>query len=255
MTAVATPAPTSPATRSAVEVRGLDFSYGQVQVLFGVDLAVSPGEVLALLGTNGAGKSTVLANVSGLLTPDAGHVLLGGDDITRMGAEGRVRRGVVQVPGGKAVFPTLTVADNLKAGCYLLRRDRSLANERVDEVLELFPVLAQRLGQRAATLSGGEQQMLGLAKGLLLAPTVLLIDELSLGLAPVLVQQLLAVVEALRAKQVTMILVEQSINVALTVADRAIFMEKGQVRFEGVAADLLERDDLVRAVFLGGHDG
>jgi ABC-type branched-subunit amino acid transport system ATPase component len=255
MTTVATRAPAAPVAHPAVEVRSLDFSYGQVQVLFGVDLHVSPGEVLALLGTNGAGKSTLLANISGLRQPDRGQVLLAGADITHTGAEARVVCGVVQVPGGRAVFPTLSVADNLKAGCHSIHRDRGLVRERIDDVLGLFPVLGSRLSQRAGTLSGGEQQMLGLAKGLLLAPSVLLIDELSLGLAPVVVQQLLAVVESLRAKQVTMILVEQSINVALSLADRAVFMEKGHVRFEGDAAGLLERDDLVRAVFLGGARG
>lgn len=239
----------------AVEVRGLDFSYGQLQVLFDVDLTVARGEVLALLGTNGAGKSTVLANISGLLVPDRGQVLLDGEDVTHTGAEHRVRHGLVQVTGGKAVFPTMSVADNLKAGCYPLRRDRPTARHRLDNVLELFPILAERLTQQAGTLSGGEQQMLGLAKGLLLQPTLLLIDELSLGLAPVVVEQLLSVVETLRAQRVTMVLVEQSINVALSLADRAVFMEKGRIRFEGPAAALLERDDLARAVFLGNEGG
>ena len=243
------------AASELLEVRGLDFSYGQVQVLFGVDLDVRRGEVLALLGTNGAGKSTLLKNVSGLVLPDRGTVRLAGTDITSTEAESRVRMGVVQVPGGKAIFPSLTVAENLTAGGYLHLRDKARTAARTADALALFPVLETRLRQQAGTLSGGEQQMLAIAKALLLDPEILLIDELSLGLAPVVVQQLLATVDELKRRGITMVIVEQSVNVALTLADRAVFMEKGEVRFEGPAADLLERDDLVRAVFLSGHGG
>jgi ABC-type branched-subunit amino acid transport system ATPase component len=243
------------AASDLLEVRALDFSYGQVQVLFGVDLVVHRGEVLALLGTNGAGKSTLLKNVSGLVLPDGGTVRLAGTDITKAEAEARVRMGVVQVPGGKAIFPSLTVAENLTAGGYLHLRDKARTAARTADALALFPVLETRLRQPAGTLSGGEQQMLAIAKALLLDPEILLIDELSLGLAPVVVQQLLTTVEELKRRGITMVIVEQSVNVALTIADRAVFMEKGEVRFEGPAADLLERDDLVRAVFLSGHGG
>jgi ABC-type branched-subunit amino acid transport system ATPase component len=230
-------------------------SYGQLQVLFGVRLTLGRGETLALLGTNGAGKSTLLKAISGLVVPDRGSVRLDGGDVGDVPAEERVRRGLVQVSGGKAVFPAMTVLDNLRAGAYSLRRSRAEVGGRVEEVLELFPALRPRLGQAAGRLSGGEQQMLALAKGLLLRPTVLLIDELSLGLAPVVVQQLVGVVEALRAQGISMVLVEQSVNVSLTLAEHALFMEKGQIRFEGRAEDLLERDDLVRAVFLGTEGG
>jgi ABC-type branched-subunit amino acid transport system ATPase component len=238
-----------------LEVAGLDFSYGPVQVLFDVNVDVRRGEVLALLGTNGAGKSTLLRNVSGLVLPDRGSVRLNGRDITSAQAEARVRMGVVQVPGGKAVFPSLTVAENLIAGGYLHLRDKPRTASRVADALSLFPVLESRLRQPAGTLSGGEQQMLAIAKALLLDPEILLIDELSLGLAPVVVQQILGTVEQLKGRGITMVIVEQSVNVALTIADRAVFMEKGQVRFEGPAAELLERDDLVRAVFLSGQGG
>ena len=235
-----------------LEVRDVDFSYGPVQVLFGVDLEVTRGEVLALLGTNGAGKSTLLRAISGLGRVDGGRIVFDGDDITRSEPGERVRRGIVQMPGGKAVFPDLTVAENLQAACYTFIWDRARVAERIARVVELFPVLGERMDQAAATLSGGEQQMLGLATALLLDPQILLIDELSLGLAPIVVEQLLQVVSDLRATGLTIVIVEQSVNVALAVADRAVFMEKGTVRFEGPAADLLERDDLVRAVFLGG---
>jgi ABC-type branched-subunit amino acid transport system ATPase component len=238
-----------------LQVRSLDFSYGPVQVLFDVDLDVRRGEVLALLGTNGAGKSTLLRAISGLAMPDRGVVRLNGRTITYTDAETRVRMGVVQVPGGKGVFPTLTVAENLLIGAYQFVGDRDEVDRRAREALQLFPLLAGRLDQRAGTLSGGEQQMLALAKALLLDPEILMIDELSLGLAPVVVQELLSTVETLKARGITMVIVEQSVNVALSVADRAVFMEKGQVRFEGPAAGLLERDDLVRAVFFSGEGG
>jgi ABC-type branched-subunit amino acid transport system ATPase component len=235
-----------------LEVREVDFSYGPVQVLFGVNLDVARGEVLALLGTNGAGKSTLLRAISGLGRVDRGQIVFDGVDITDSEPGERVRRGVVQMPGGKAIFPDLTVAENLQAASYTFIWDRPKVAERIARALELFPVLGSRMDQTAATLSGGEQQMLGLATTLLLEPTILLIDELSLGLAPVVVEQLLEIIGQLRETGLTIVIVEQSVNVALSVADRAVFMEKGAVRFEGSAADLLERDDLVRAVFLGG---
>jgi ABC-type branched-subunit amino acid transport system ATPase component/predicted MFS family arabinose efflux permease len=238
-----------------LQIRHLDYSYGPVQVLFDVNLDVRRGEVLALLGTNGAGKSTLLRAISGLGFADRGVVRLAGRTITFADPGTRVRLGIVQVPGGRAIFPTLSVAENLLAGAYTFIWDREQLASRVDKVLDLFPVLVDRLDQPAETLSGGEQQMLGLASGLLLDPQILLIDELSLGLAPVVVQQLLAIVEQLKASGLTIVIVEQSINVALALADRAVFMEKGEVRFEGPAAELLERDDLVRAVFLGGEGG
>jgi ABC-type branched-subunit amino acid transport system ATPase component/sugar phosphate permease len=234
-----------------LQVRGLDAGYGPVQVLFGVDLDVREGEVLALLGTNGAGKSTLLRAISGLLTPSRGVIRLDGRQVTFTDAPTRVGLGIVQVPGGKAVFPSLTVAENLLAGAHRYGWDRSLITTRVDDVVGLLPRLGERFEQEAGLLSGGEQQMLAIGKALLLEPRILLIDELSLGLAPVVVQDLLALVERLRERGVTMVLVEQSLNVALSVADRAVFMEKGQVRFTGPAAELLERPDLARAVFLG----
>ncbi|GAC1442320.1 MAG: hypothetical protein NVSMB55_12670 [Mycobacteriales bacterium] len=238
-------------TVPVLQVRNLDAGYGPVQVLFGAELDVHEGEVLALLGTNGAGKSTLLRAVSGLLTPSRGVIRLDGRTITFTDAATRVGLGIVQVPGGKAVFPSLTVADNLLAGAHRYGWERARIAARVAAVTDLLPRLGERFDQPAGSLSGGEQQMLAIGKALLLEPRVLLIDELSLGLAPVVVQDLLGVVEQLKQAGVTMVLVEQSLNVALSVADRAVFMEKGAVRFSGSAADLLARDDLARAVFLG----
>jgi len=239
----------------ALQVNNLDFCYGPVQVLFDVGFEVSRGETLALLGTNGAGKSTLLRVISGLGTPRRGVVRLGGRTITYTSPQLRTTLGIHQLPGGKGVFPGMTVHQNLTMGAYIHRRDRDDVASRIDRVLELFPDLAQRQNQLASSMSGGQQQMLALAKVLLHDPEILLVDELSLGLAPTIVQDLLVVVEQLQEQGQTIIIVEQSLNVALSVADRAIFLEKGQIRFEGSAQDLLERDDLARAVFLGKEGG
>ncbi len=239
----------------ALQVNNLDFCYGPVQVLFDVGFEVNRGETLALLGTNGAGKSTLLRVISGLGTPRRGVVRLGGRTITYTSPQLRAALGIHQLPGGNGVFPAMTVRQNLTMGAYIHRRDSDDVASRIDRVLGLFPDLANRQDQRASSMSGGQQQMLALARVLLHDPEILLIDELSLGLAPTVVQDLLGIIEQLQDGGQTIILVEQSLNVALAVADRAIFLEKGQVRFEGPAQELLERDDLARAVFLGREGG
>jgi ABC-type branched-subunit amino acid transport system ATPase component/predicted MFS family arabinose efflux permease len=238
-----------------LQVHNLDFSYGPVQVLFDVGFEVARGEVLALLGTNGAGKSTLLRAISGLGIPDRGVVRLNGRTLTYVDAEIRFQQGIVQLRGGAGVFPELTVGENLHTALLTSKLSRTIRQERIDRVLMTFPALAPRRAVLARDLSGGQQQMLALAMALVHEPEILLIDELSLGLAPLVVEELLGVVQALKARGQTMIVVEQSLNVALAFADRAIFMEKGRVRFEGAARDLAERDDLVRAVFLGGEGG
>ena len=244
-----------PASVPALQVHNLDFSYGTVQVLFDVSFEVAPGEVLALLGTNGAGKSTLLRAVSGLGIPDRGVVRLGGRTITYTEAEDRFAAGLVQLRGGAGVFEELSVADNLRASVLAAGLDDAEVENRMRRALSLFPALSERTGTAGRELSGGQQQMLALAMALMHEPEVLLIDELSLGLAPLVVQELLGVVESLRTEGQTMIIVEQSLNVALAFADRALFMEKGRIRFEGPAQELAERDDLARAVFLGGEGG
>ena len=239
----------------ALQLNNIDFSYGPVQVLFDVAFEVKKGETLALLGTNGAGKSTILRVISGLGIPQRGVVRLGGRTVTYTSPQLRSRLGIQQLPGGKGVFPDMTVRQNLVMGAYIHRHDSADVERRIASVLELFPDLERRQGQRASSMSGGQQQMLALARVLLHEPEILLIDELSLGLAPTVVQDLLELIERLQERGQTIILVEQSLNVALSVADRAIFLEKGQVRFEGSAEDLLKRDDLARAVFLGRDGG
>ncbi len=239
----------------ALQLNNIDFSYGPVQVLFDVAFEVRKGETLALLGTNGAGKSTILRVISGLGIPQRGVVRLGGRTVTYTSPQLRSRLGIQQLPGGNGVFPDMTVRQNLVMGSYIHRRDSVDVERRIASVLELFPDLERRQGQRASSMSGGQQQMLALARVLLHEPEILLIDELSLGLAPTVVQDLLELIERLQERGQTIILVEQSLNVALSIADRAIFLEKGQVRFAGSAQELLERDDLARAVFLGRDGG
>lgn len=236
-----------------LSVRDVEFSYGSLQILFGVSLDVRRGEALALLGTNGAGKSTLLRVIAGLETPSAGTVSFAGRDITGIPAERLAADGLVLIPGGRAVFPDMTVAENLEMQALCIRHRRVLVRERTEHVLATFPRLAERLTQPAARLSGGEQQQLALARALLLDPVLLCIDELSLGLAPVVVGELLAIVLDLHERGTTLLLVEQSLNIAAQVCDRAVFLEKGAVRFEGRTTDLLHRDDIARAVFFGGH--
>jgi len=238
-----------------LQVRNLDFSYGPVQVLFDVGMELKRGEVLALLGTNGAGKSTLLRAISGLGIPDRGVVRLSGRTLTYVDAEVRFKHGIVQLRGGAGTFRELSIRDNLRSAMLATRKSDTDRDSRIDEIMQLFPALTDRRDELAGDLSGGQQQMLALAMALLHEPEVLLIDELSLGLAPLVVQELLVIVEQLKARGQSMIIVEQSVNVALAFADRAVFMEKGRVRFEGPARELAERDDLVRAVFLGGEGG
>ena len=235
-----------------LETHGLTVSYSGVQVLFGVDLEVRAGEIVALLGTNGAGKSTVLNAISGVVEPDGGNVWFDGEAITGEPPERTVARGIVQVPGGRGVFPRLTVEENLAMGAFLSRRDKAGVARRTQEMYDLFPRLAERRLQRAGVLSGGERQMLTLAQSFLLSPRILLIDELSLGLAPAVVEELLDAVRNINAAGSAVVLVEQSVNLALTLADRAYFLEKGEVRFSGATTELLGRDDLLRSVFLQG---
>jgi ABC-type branched-subunit amino acid transport system ATPase component/sugar phosphate permease len=232
--------------------RGLDFSYGQIQVLFGVDFTVDDGEMVALLGTNGAGKSTLLKVISGVGLPSRGTVRYRGQDITYLDAERRTRLGITQVPGGRAVFGPLTVVENLRSYGFVLGSGRRELDALVDECFEAFPRLHDRRNSLAAQLSGGEQQMLGLCKALILKPRLLIIDELSLGLAPIVVAQLLEMVRRINASGTAVVLVEQSVNIALSLVEHAYFMEKGEMRFDGAAGDLLAREDLLRAVFLNG---
>ncbi|GAC1328634.1 MAG: hypothetical protein NVSMB17_04280 [Candidatus Dormibacteria bacterium] len=224
--------------------RGLEVVYDGAKVLNGVDFDVEEGEIVALLGTNGAGKSTLLRAICGLQESSSGAVFYAGRDITHVPPHLNAAAGIVMVPGGRAIFPTLTVEENLRTA------ERAGAGQR-EEVFQLFPVLRDKLGQQAGNLSGGEQQMVSLGQALLMRPRLLMIDELSLGLAPQVVDQLLTALRKIHSQGTTLVLVEQSINVAATIAGRAVFMERGAVAFEGQTEELLARGDIARSTFLG----
>ena len=231
-------------------LRGVNAGYEGRQVLFDVDLDLKEGQILALLGTNGAGKSTLLKAISGVVEADSGAIVLDGRDITHAPPNEIAVLGISQMPGGQGVFGGLTVQENLQLAGWTRRHEPAARNQAVEDVLEMFPVLRDRLLRSAGDLSGGQQQMLALGMAFVAKPRVLLIDELSLGLAPVVIGQILPLVQRIAAEGTAVILVEQSFNVALTVADTAYFMERGTIRFSGPTAELLGRTDLLRSVFL-----
>ncbi len=231
--------------------RDVEVAYSGVQVLFGVDFDVEEGQIIALLGTNGAGKSTLLRAISGTTAASGGAIVFDGRDISFMPPHETARRGIVFMPGGRGVFPGLSVRENLLLGNWMNDDEADVA-ERLVQVFEIFPALAGRADSLAGTLSGGEQQQLSLAQAFLCKPRLLMIDELSLGLSPAVVGELIEVVRRIHATGVTIIVVEQSVNVALTLAEKAIFMEKGEVKFFGPTAELLARPDILRAVYVKG---
>ena len=252
--APAKPKKGEPERELLLDVRDLDVRFGKVQVLDGVDFQVRRGERVALLGTNGAGKSTILKAVSGLIPIAGGRVEWKGEDITGMPAEQSVRKGLGQVPGGRGLFPSLTVTENLRMGGFLYG-DEKRVTEEAERVTHYFPWIAERGDQRSGTLSGGEQQQLAIARALMTQPELLMIDELSLGLAPVVIERLMETVTRLVEEEgLTVVIVEQQAGFALGHTDRAYFLEKGEVRYEGPSAGLLDRTDLLRSVFLAGAD-
>jgi branched-chain amino acid transport system ATP-binding protein len=232
-----------------LEVRDLDFAYGDVQVLRGVSLSVNAGEIVTLVGSNGAGKSTTLRNVSRLLRPRSGTIAFDGHDLTRLSSHEVVELGVVQVPEGRRVFPEMTVLENLRMGSYVksTRADRA---KNLDRGLTLFPRLRERVGQLAGTLSGGEQQMLAIARGLMARPRLLLLDEPSLGLSPLLVQTIFETIRQINAQGISVLLVEQNVYQSLRIAARGYVLETGRIALEGPGKDLLSNAQ-VKAAFLG----
>jgi len=225
--------------------------YGGVQALHAVSLAEGEGEIVALIGANGAGKTTLLNLISGIIRPSSGQILFDGMDLTSFSPEKIVELGIVQVPEGRLLFGPLTVQENLELGAYRRRReDKAKISEDFEFIMQLFPVLDDRLQQRAQTLSGGEQQMLAIGRGLMAKPRLLLLDEPSLGLAPLIVQEILAVIKRLKDEGTTILLVEQNARAALRISDRAYVMENGRIRIQGKAADLLENEEVKKA-YLG----
>jgi branched-chain amino acid transport system ATP-binding protein len=235
-----------------LEVTGLEVRYGAIPAVRGVDLEVGDAEVVALLGRNGAGKTSTLKALAGLLPAAGGRIRLDGHDITNCRAEERVPLGIALSPEGRGMFPQLSVRENLAMGAYHRRLARTAVAQEIERVTERFPRLRERMGQAAGSMSGGEQQMLAVARGLMAAPRLLMIDEPSLGLAPIVVEQLYELLAEVRLEGITLLLVEQYVEVALGIADRAYVLDKGQVVLTGESADLLRSTELVDAYMSGG---
>jgi branched-chain amino acid transport system ATP-binding protein len=242
---------TTPAERSAplLELQNVTAYYGDLQALFGISLRVNAGEIVTLIGANGAGKTTILRVISGMKHPAAGTVRLNGDDISRVPAHQLVERGVSHVPEGRQVFPFLTVRENLSLGAYTSRA-RTRMKESLEEQLSLFPRLAERMDQLAGTLSGGEQQMVAIARGLMAQPKLLLLDEPSLGLAPKVVDEVFEKIEQVRRTGIAMLIVEQNVVSGLGVSDRGYVVQHGSVVMEDASKNLLT-NEMVRAAYLG----
>ena len=229
-------------------VEGLRAGYGAVEVLRGVDLRIAPGELVALLGSNGAGKTTLNSVISGLVPTWAGRVMFDGQDLTGAHYRNVVQAGLIQVPEGRKVFPNLSVLENLELGAFTRARDRRSKN--LARVLDIFPRLRERETQLAGTMSGGEQQMLAIGRGLMAEPKLLILDEPSLGLSPLLVEEMFTLIAQLRAGGLAILLVEQNVGQSLEIADRAYVMENGSIRFSGTSTELLASDAL-RQAYLG----
>ena len=234
-----------------LEVSGLRAGYGRLPVVFGIELTVEEGEIVALLGLNGAGKTTTLRAISGMIPIMDGSVRFGGADITGQPAERITRRGLLHVPEGRGIFPNLRVDESLRLAAALAKLDSAEVNRRVDEAYTTFPSLERRRTQAAGTLSGGEQQMLALARALIWRPRLLMIDEMSQGLAPAIVDRLFEIVKTFRDNGTALVLVEQFVTRALAVADRAYVVEKGEIGYSGTAAALAADEEFVRSSYLG----
>lgn len=233
-----------------LNVNDLNVSYGAIHALKGVTFNLQEGEVVALIGANGAGKSTTLNAISGLLRPDSGEISFEGEDLTQTAPAQIVRKGIVQVPEGRKIFARMSVMENLEMGAYTLN-DKDQIQKHLERVFEIFPRLEERQRQMGGTLSGGEQQMLAMGRSLMANPRLLLLDEPSMGLAPILVEQIFEVIQSINEQGVSILLVEQNAQMALSIADRAYVLETGTVALSGAAETLMENPE-VKAAYLGG---
>lgn len=233
-----------------LEVKNLCVSYGAIKALRGISFEVDKGEIITLIGSNGAGKTTTLHAVSNIIKKQEGSIIFEGEDITSMPADKIVKRNLIQVPEGRRIFANLTVRENLELGAYL-RNDKAEIAKDMEHAYELFPRLRERVKQAAGTLSGGEQQMLAMARALMSKPRLLLLDEPSMGLAPILVDEIFEIIRRINADGVTVLLVEQNAFKALSIADRAYVLETGEIKMSGKASDLAN-DSSVKEAYLGG---
>ena len=232
-----------------LEVKDLEVYYGMIQAIKGISFEVNKGEVIALIGANGAGKTTTLHTITGLLSPKKGSVIFEGEDITKIPAHKIVSMGMAHVPEGRRVFADLSVYENLKLGAYT-RKDKENLNKDLENIYKRFPRLAERKNQSAGTLSGGEQQMLAMGRTLMSKPSIILMDEPSMGLSPILVNEIFDIIESISKSGTTVLLVEQNAKKALSIADRAYVLETGKIVTSGKASDLLE-DDSIKKAYLG----
>jgi len=234
---------------SVLQIDKIESGYGEVQVLWGISLEVQPGKLTTIIGANGAGKTTTLRTTMGSLRPWRGRVLLQGEDVTKLPSHAKANRGMVLVPEGRQLFPNLSVEENLEMGGYS-RRARKRQKANLERVYDVFPRLKERRKQKSSTLSGGEQQMLAMGRGLMQEPVVLMIDELSLGLAPVLAQQLFLTLKTLRGQGITIVLVEQNVHLALALSDYTYVLAEGRVTIQGESREVAQMDE-VRRAYLG----
>lgn len=234
-----------------LNINGIDVFYGNIQALKCVSLEINEGEIVTLIGANGAGKSTLLKTISGLLKPKKGEILFEGGSISGKAAQSIVKKGISHVPEGRRIFSNLTVEENLELGAFL-RKDKKGIKDDYDKVYQLFPRLKERIKQHAGTLSGGEQQMLAMGRALMAKPRLLLMDEPSMGLAPILVKTIFQIIQEINQSGTTILLVEQNANMALSVAGRAYIIETGKIVASG-SAEEFKQSDQIRNAYLGGH--
>ncbi len=233
-----------------LEIKDLDVHYGVIQALKGISFSVNKGEIVTLIGANGAGKTTTLRTISGLNKATNGSIIYKGEDITKLPAPKRVAKGISQSPEGRRIFPGMTVLENLELGAFL-RKDKGGISKDIESVYERFPILGDRKKQMAGTLSGGEQQMLAIGRALMSKPEILLLDEPSMGLAPLLVKEIFNIIKEINDAGTTVLLVEQNASMALSIADRAYVIETGTISISGTGEELSKSDEIIKA-YLGG---
>ncbi|MDM8214166.1 ABC transporter ATP-binding protein [Enterococcus hirae] len=233
-----------------LDVKNLSVHYGMIQAVKDVSFYVDPGEIVSLIGANGAGKTTILHTISGLIRPSAGEIDFNGDNITKDSPQKIVEKGLVQVPEGRHVFPGMSVKENLEMGAFV-QKDKEAIKKNRKMVFERFPILKERLNQDAATLSGGEQQMLAMGRALMAQPKLLLLDEPSMGLAPIFIQEIFNIIQEIQRQGTTVLLIEQNAKMALSIADRGYVLETGRIILSGTGKELLA-SDAVQKAYLGG---